>query len=446
MKLPSKLRRYASVGTLLPDKMFKKEKKGEEDGSPMLGKILPYVVGGLLLAFATKAVASTEEEAKKEIPLPSDGYPEDALKKEGGLDELEKQPDPESPPEVVEGDVATVPKIPKDLKGNLPKQPPPLTGWGDKIRNLFSWGGNDKSTPATVPAKAAQPKAEPTKKVPSQGPKMVSPPAAPSGTEDQNPIESIVESGEGFLVVKRPDGAVERLVGARNWRNNNPGNLQYEGGFSKSMGAIGSDGRFAIFPTYDMGNAARAKLIFSGKGYKDLTLSKAIAKYAPSHENDTGAYQQHVIAAVGGVDQKMSDYTEPEQKIILAAMKKEEGFRPGKIQTLTAGTSRPAQPSTDSESAPMVAEARKPSGPKGSPTTKASVSEPQAQSLAALPEEPNPGSPPKKFAQKVLEPRPPGRESAPAQEQTQMAQSGKTTVHKPTGLMRGPGGLVISTS
>ena len=35
--------------------------------------------------------------------------------------------------------------------------------------------------------------------------------------------------------------------GSRAWRNNNPGNLE-DGKFARDNGAIGSDGRFAIFP------------------------------------------------------------------------------------------------------------------------------------------------------------------------------------------------------
>jgi hypothetical protein len=37
-----------------------------------------------------------------------------------------------------------------------------------------------------------------------------------------NPIAAIITTGEGFNIVKRPDGSIEKQIGARNWRNNNP--------------------------------------------------------------------------------------------------------------------------------------------------------------------------------------------------------------------------------
>lgn len=144
-----------------------------------------------------------------------------------------------------------------------------------------------------------------------------------------NDIQDIIETGPGYLVVRRPGGRVQRLKGSRNWRNNNPGNIEY-GNFARSMGAIGTDGRFAVFPTYDMGRKAKEALIFEGGNYRSLTLSAAINRYAPPVENDTGAYQRNVIAAVG-TDKTMSTYSEQERTRILNAMERMEGFKPGTV-------------------------------------------------------------------------------------------------------------------
>lgn len=46
----------------------------------------------------------------------------------------------------------------------------------------------------------------------------------------------------------------------RGVRNNNRGNIEY-GEFARSMGATGTDGRFAIFPTMEAGDKATAELI-----------------------------------------------------------------------------------------------------------------------------------------------------------------------------------------
>ncbi|AJG18835.1 hypothetical protein [Cupriavidus basilensis] len=144
-----------------------------------------------------------------------------------------------------------------------------------------------------------------------------------------NAIKRIVQTGAGFNVVERGDGSVVQQSGARNWRNNNPGNIEY-GDFAKKHGAIGSDGRFAIFPDYGSGRKAKESLIFDGKSYRNLTLSQAISRYAPASENDTAAYQRSVLGSVGGQDLKMSDYTPAQRTVILDAMQKVEGYKVGK--------------------------------------------------------------------------------------------------------------------
>ncbi len=144
-----------------------------------------------------------------------------------------------------------------------------------------------------------------------------------------NEIAAVIQSGPGWLIVRRPDGSTQKLTGARNWRNNNPGNIE-AGSYASSMGAIGSDGRFAIFPSYAMGRAAKEKLIFEGKNYKGLDLLRAIARYAPEQENDLKMYQGNVLSAVGA-NKKMSDYTAAERQKILDEMQRVEGFKVGSV-------------------------------------------------------------------------------------------------------------------
>lgn len=144
-----------------------------------------------------------------------------------------------------------------------------------------------------------------------------------------NDIAAVIQAGPGWLIVRRPDGRTEKLTGARNWRNNNPGNIE-AGAFANSMGAIGSDGRFAIFPTYAMGRAAKEKLIFEGKNYAGLTLTQAINRYAPPVENNTAGYQGAVLASVGA-NKPMKTYTASERQAIMDAMEKVEGFKVGSV-------------------------------------------------------------------------------------------------------------------
>jgi len=108
------------------------------------------------------------------------------------------------------------------------------------------------------------------------------------------------------------------------------------------MGAIGSDGRFAIFPNVETGRRAKEALIFERKGYRDKPLSAAISRYAPPNENDTSRYQRAVLASVGGREKLMSQYTAEERRNIVKAMENVEGFRTGKTTIVGGSKSIPS--------------------------------------------------------------------------------------------------------
>jgi hypothetical protein len=87
-------------------------------------------------------------------------------------------------------------------------------------------------------------------------------------------------------------------------RNCNPGNIEW-GPFAESQGATGVEpdgqafkGRFAVFPTADVGFAALRALLL-GPSYKDLTIAQAINRYAPPSENATLNYVTQVCDWVG---------------------------------------------------------------------------------------------------------------------------------------------------
>ena len=128
-------------------------------------------------------------------------------------------------------------------------------------------------------------------------------------------------------------GNEQRIGGDRNWRSNNPGNIEY-GEFAKSMGAIGSDGRFAVFPTLEMGRKA-ADTLLKGKAYADKSAADALKQWAPGVEkgNDPAAYAD-MISKRTGIDmrKKYKDMTQEEQSKFLDAMTKVEGGRAGTIK------------------------------------------------------------------------------------------------------------------
>lgn len=88
---------------------------------------------------------------------------------------------------------------------------------------------------------------------------------------------------------------------SRGERNNNPGNIEM-GGFATKYGATGSDGRFAIFPSYEAGVRAQEALL-SGPGYVGggrNTIDAIINRYAPpSDGNPVGNYADYVSRVTG---------------------------------------------------------------------------------------------------------------------------------------------------
>jgi hypothetical protein len=186
------------------------------------------------------------------------------------------------------------------------------------------------SVPAASPAPAAT---SPTVQTPVSG--------------SEQPITSVVRGGSGYTDVTTADGQTQRRIGVRNWRNNNPGNLEF-GPYAKSKGAIGTDGRFAVFATLEDGLKAKRDLVF-GPRYINLSIADAINKYAPPSENATNAYIQSVVKATGvNPETPLKSLNSSQQNAFLDAINRVEGFKPGRIQqldtTLTADIHEESNP------------------------------------------------------------------------------------------------------
>ncbi|NWC11939.1 hypothetical protein HX776_24435 [Pseudomonas agarici] len=111
------------------------------------------------------------------------------------------------------------------------------------------------------------------------------------------PGESSVSTG---TVYRAGDKTLPRGV-----RNNNPGNLNFAGqnGATKEEGP---NGRFAKFSTMEEGVGALVKQLRRYEDRGDDTLRAIINKYAPSSENNTGAYMSTLSKQLGvGYDQKL---------------------------------------------------------------------------------------------------------------------------------------------
>lgn len=154
----------------------------------------------------------------------------------------------------------------------------------------------------------------------------------------------VLSAGPGWTQVQLRDGTVETRRGDRASRNNNPGNIEY-GSFAKSVGAIGTDGRFAAFPDKATGLKAIEALL-DRPTYRDLTISGAIQRYAPPHENNTARYAGTVAAAAGATPStKLSDLTPAQRTSMVEAMTRVEGNTGYKTTTNVVGQGYGTPPS-----------------------------------------------------------------------------------------------------
>lgn len=132
-------------------------------------------------------------------------------------------------------------------------------------------------------------------------------------------------------VTAGPTGGRRRGRLTRAERNNNPGNIE-DGPFARRQyGYIGGDGRFAKFSSADAGFAAMENLL-RGRGYAGggrNTIAKIIAKYAPSSENNVGAYASAVERATG--ISRNTPLSPAQIRAVSRAMARHEGYRGGSV-------------------------------------------------------------------------------------------------------------------
>jgi hypothetical protein len=137
-----------------------------------------------------------------------------------------------------------------------------------------------------------------------------------------------VTSVPGSTTISNPGGWSQTTrTGTLAFQNNNPGNLR------SSKAQIGTNKGFAVFSDVSVGKAAQSSLLFDPKSaYANLSVKQAITKYAPPTENNTNAYVSAITAAAGvSPDTKLSNMTAAQQKSMLDAMGRIEGYKAGKV-------------------------------------------------------------------------------------------------------------------
>ncbi len=113
--------------------------------------------------------------------------------------------------------------------------------------------------------------------------------------------------------------------GTHPFRGYNPGDMT-AGPFTSRNGQIGTDGRFAVFPGAGTGGQALHTLL-TGGGYFNLSINVAVAKYAPSMENNTAGYQQFLTNVLGvSGNTPLSSLSPAQFPKLEGAISRKEGF------------------------------------------------------------------------------------------------------------------------
>ena len=100
---------------------------------------------------------------------------------------------------------------------------------------------------------------------------------------------------------------------ARGMRNLNPGNLEKTQTVWQGEIRPGADERFCEFESLIMGCRALIKtLVTYHTKHGCSTVRSIIERWAPSHENDTESYMEHVASAISkGVDERIPFDVDP---------------------------------------------------------------------------------------------------------------------------------------
>ena len=149
-----------------------------------------------------------------------------------------------------------------------------------------------------------------------------------SSSFDSNVLR--VEASKKSVIYFLANGdKIERTGGSTSWRNNNPGNIEYRE-FAKKHGAIGTDGRFAIFQSESDGLDAMVSLLRT-KNYKNLSLYQAIERWAPSSDGNNPANYAKTVSKLSGfpIDVKLNTLTDEDLRKITSAMQRFEGWNVG---------------------------------------------------------------------------------------------------------------------
>lgn len=157
---------------------------------------------------------------------------------------------------------------------------------------------------------------------------------SPSVTKIE-PTAKVLEASRYMIAVELVDGSViKRTGGSLSWRLHNPGRLSH-GKFTRSMGAIGDDGKYAVFLTEAEGRKANKVMLFEDQrmGFSNLTILQAVEKYAPETIGGKPLQYAMVLAKAAGTKTStlMRELNEDQKEKVLDAIQVMESYTKGYI-------------------------------------------------------------------------------------------------------------------
>lgn len=119
-------------------------------------------------------------------------------------------------------------------------------------------------------------------------------------------------------------------------RNNNPGNIRYDGTPWQGLANPPSDGEFCVFISPEYGIRALAKVLENYVTVDGVpsTVSAIISRWAPPSENNTGAYIADVQGHIGG---DAVDLSTDLPALVSAIIAHENGLNPYSSATIANG-------------------------------------------------------------------------------------------------------------
>lgn len=199
----------------------------------------------------------------------------------------------------------------------------------------WQWDGAQwvpaESTPAPEPvlSEDGQWQWDGTQWVPAQSEQ----PAPAPATTVADPGLEVFAGGKRYIIFEdevRSDGTIS-------WRARNPGNIRSGdkyGAYPGKKANTKSAGSFAVFPDEQTGFEAIKAVL---KGYGNVTVAKAMSKYAPAGDgdNDPDRYARSVAKDMGvSVDTNVQDLDDAQMETFAEAIKKVEGWKEGTTYSL----------------------------------------------------------------------------------------------------------------